>query len=252
MNETEQVPPPEATMGCSVAAPVGSSVTSPEAPHTPLAEPETQANARTPASADAKPAARTQDADGQASASPAPSSHAVNSCIPLKPQNSSDTSMPQTPRTPVIVSPETASEVLALGDRYTQLGVCSEQPLTETLEMAEAKYETVTTFHTVYSQCNLQFVIPDAPVGGDRLQKLFKEACVIENVAARATAIDTVVSKGAKFLADLSLVQSQLTDHKSLLTAGIVATDEVARTVKEALTEFDSVMTDLNWLTLNK
>ena len=151
--------------------------------------------------------------------------------------------MPPSARTPIIVSPETASAVFAVGDGYTHFGVCPDQPLTETLDMAEAKFEAVTSFHTAYSQCNLQFVIPEAPPGGDKLEKLFKEACIIEDAEA---AIAAVVAKGAKFLADLSLVQSLLTDHNSQLSAGIAASNEVARIVKDALSEFDAVTTELN------
>jgi hypothetical protein len=145
-----------------------------------------------------------------------------------------------------ILSPETTSAILAVGERYVALGVCSDQPFAETLSMAEAKLEDVTIFHTAYSQCDLSFDIAEAPPGGDKLEQLFKDACVLIDDEERATAIDAAVATGAKFLADVSNVHTMLTDHRALHTAGLEAANNVARTVQDTLKEFDAIKTNLN------
>jgi hypothetical protein len=164
----------------------------------------------------------------------------------LNSEEKADSAMPSAPLFSTILMAATVKAVNDLGDRYIHFGVCTENPFSEVLTMAAQKRDALTAFASSNAECNLTFQIPETPPGGDDLEQMFKEACVILDGNDRAHAIDAAVTRGAKFLADVLQVSQLISTHIRQLSAGLSAADDIRDIVTSTLQEFDSITTELN------
>jgi hypothetical protein len=180
------------------------------------------------------------EAEPPADANLAPSTDDVHSPAPASEQKA-DSEMPDVSHVSIILFPATVRAINALGERYTRFGVCTENPFTEILLMAGQKRVALSTFATSNEKCDLTFQIPTAPTGGDNLEQMFKDACVILDVDERSHAIDAAIARGAKFLADVHNAAQHISTHIQHVSAGLRAADDIRDIVKNTLQEVDAI-----------
>ena len=136
----------------------------------------------------------------------------------------------------------TQTALWALGNQLENLGLSSVPPFQQMLEVTQTVKPLTQQFLEELLLIDLGFEPPQAPAGGDELERTHRQAASIEDHAAREVALRQAMVTDNNFLAQLHGAETSYRTFVETLEAPLRSSYEVGQAIKEALTMFDDIM----------